>query len=660
MNSLCLVMIVKNEEKNICRLLDTLYPLIDTFSICDTGSTDNTMSTIQKYFQKKNINGNLYSHPFQNFEYNRNWILQKSIGMSDFLLLLDADMSFCVTGFDKTKLDKNCYYQLYQGTECFSYLNTRIVPSHPEINYVGVTHEYLSVPCFFKKKVIPKTKCFIYDYGDGGCKTDKFQRDIQLLEKSFSENPKNTRTIFYLANSYYDVKNYSEAIKYYQKRIELRGWKEEIWYSHYRLGHIYKILKQYMKAVHYWLECIHFNPHRIENIYEIIKLYRVQEKYQIAYSFYKMALNMIPTDLSVYHQCLFFHNSVYDYELDYEFSIIAYYNQEDNIQKPFLNIIRFTDKFTKNMLCNYKYYNNKLTNIFCVDFSETIEIENLGTFHSSSGCLVEEDKNGYMFLVRYVNYKISPNGTYSDNKNIISIYKLYSLNSFFEIIDFKMINIPKKNDFKYFYVGDEDIRLFPWKDHIHFIGTTFINDSTKTKICVGVGETKEIQQKQDIVLQPIYRSSFPLEQCEKNWVYCPFQNKLHIIYKWFPLQICYLNGRTLKLIKEIEMPNLFKIIRGSSCGFVKENEIWFVTHVVSHETPRNYYHVFVVFDLEMNLLRYTSLLKFSDKPIEYVLSIVVTDNTVIIPYSIMDGQTKIATFDRDYIERFFTTKTKID
>ena len=40
--SICLNMIVKNESAIIRRLFDSVLPIIDTYCICDTGSTDNT------------------------------------------------------------------------------------------------------------------------------------------------------------------------------------------------------------------------------------------------------------------------------------------------------------------------------------------------------------------------------------------------------------------------------------------------------------------------------------------------------------------------------------------------------------------------------------------------------------------------------------------
>jgi glycosyltransferase involved in cell wall biosynthesis len=46
-------MIVKNESKIITRLLKSLEQLIDSYCICDTGSTDNTIEIIENFFLDK-------------------------------------------------------------------------------------------------------------------------------------------------------------------------------------------------------------------------------------------------------------------------------------------------------------------------------------------------------------------------------------------------------------------------------------------------------------------------------------------------------------------------------------------------------------------------------------------------------------------------------
>jgi hypothetical protein len=124
------------------------------------------------------------------------------------------------------------------------------------------------------------------------------------------------------------------------------------------------------------------------------------------------------------------------------------------------------------------------------------------------------------------------------------------------------------------------------------------------------------------------------------------------------LQLCKIdNNNVLNIINEIKMPKIFSHVRGSSCGFkyLKNicnnlNEIWFITHIVSYENPRHYYHIIVVFDESMNLLRYSAPFKFEGEPIEYSLSIVVNDQQVLINYSTWDRTTKIAIYDKKYID----------
>ena len=62
--TLCLNMIVKNESNIIQRLLDSVVDIIDTYCICDTGSTDNTIEIITNYFNNKNIQGKIVQEPF--------------------------------------------------------------------------------------------------------------------------------------------------------------------------------------------------------------------------------------------------------------------------------------------------------------------------------------------------------------------------------------------------------------------------------------------------------------------------------------------------------------------------------------------------------------------------------------------------------------------
>ena len=220
--TLCLNMIVKNESKIITRLFDSVSDIIDSYCICDTGSTDNTVSLITEYFDKKGIPGKVVVEPFKNFCHNRNVALQACLGMSDYVLLLDADMILETKNFKKEALINAKSFHILQGNDLFYYQNMRIFQNNGLYKYVGVTHEYIDTPPGNTTGGFKKDELFIRDIGDGGSKGDKFERDIRLLLDGIKEEPNNVRYYFYLANSYHDSGRFAEAINVYKKRIQLK------------------------------------------------------------------------------------------------------------------------------------------------------------------------------------------------------------------------------------------------------------------------------------------------------------------------------------------------------------------------------------------------------------------------------------------------------
>ena len=74
--TLCLNMIVKNESKIIRRLLKSTLKWIDSYCICDTGSTDNTVEISETFYKENNIQGKIVYEPFQDFGYNRSFALK--------------------------------------------------------------------------------------------------------------------------------------------------------------------------------------------------------------------------------------------------------------------------------------------------------------------------------------------------------------------------------------------------------------------------------------------------------------------------------------------------------------------------------------------------------------------------------------------------------
>jgi tetratricopeptide (TPR) repeat protein len=668
--TLCLNMIVKNESKIITRLFDSVLPIIDCYCICDTGSTDNTVKIITDYFSSKGVPGKVVFEPFKNFAHNRTFALQACVGLSDYVLLLDADMILEIKKFDKSLLKLADSFKILQGNENLHYQNMRIVRNNGLYKYLGVTHEYIDTPgnntCFDMDKNV----LFINDIGDGGAKSDKFERDIRLLTEGIKQEPNNVRYYFYLANSYHDNGKYELAIENYKKRIEFGGWKEEVWYSYYRIGSCYKNIGNFGEALNSWLNGFEFYPERLEALYEIIHYYRINSKNKLSYSFYEMAKKILDKNLDR-STCLFLHNDVYTYKLYYEYILFSYYNGCRNINDEVINVLNNCKDHntTNNVLVNMKFYKDCLKPMTKVNLDNSVEINLNGVetkFYSTSSCIIQnpdKSKNSYLMNVRYVNYYINDEGRYLNcEKYIATTNKFIELDKNFNILHEKMFNLGFEDRL---YVGVEDVRLFydNSTNKMLFIGTGFHRNN---KIAIVSGD---YNLEKDLLEHKELKVTFANSDCEKNWVFVNYKNSNHIIYNWHPLNICKINENNNEIysVEKREMPYIFSRARGSTCGFnytytkplnnggnisieVEETEIWFVVHIVAYEQPRNYYHVIVVFDENLKLLRYSAPFKFEGECIEYCLGIVVEDDRVLMTYSTWDRTTRIGVYDKKYID----------
>ena len=284
-------MIVKNEQNTIERLLNSVRTIIDYWVICDTGSTDRTKDIIIEFFKKHQINGELIDTKWKNFGLNRTEAYEYAKkafdydkNKSNYILFLDADMVLENKNFNKESLTKDVYY-LIQSNNILEYQNVRLINTSIECKIIGSTHEYYDYDQNCSQELLNTLK--INDIGDGGSKEDKFERDIKLLKEDLEKNPNDTRTLFYLANSYRDSLQYDLAIETYLKKIQIGGWDEETWNSYYTIGNIY-YTQDNSKCIDYYLQAYNYRPSRAEPIYQIVKYYREKENYNLCYLFDKI------------------------------------------------------------------------------------------------------------------------------------------------------------------------------------------------------------------------------------------------------------------------------------------------------------------------------------------------------------------------------------
>ena len=680
-------MIVKNESKVIRRLLSSVVNLIDSYCICDTGSTDNTVDLIETFFREHDIPGKITREPFRDFAHNRSFSLKAAEDLpADYILLLDADMVLQLhEDVDKFKqsLTKD-YYHIFQGSDAFYHKNTRIIKNRIGASYWGVTHEYVKTPEGATFELLDKSRVFIHDIGDGGAKADKFERDIRLLKQGLVDYPNNDRYTFYLANSYKDHGDNELAIETYKKRIELGGWMEEVWYSYYNIGRCYRNLGDMVNAVHWWLEAYQYFPKRIENLYEIITYYRGQGKPQLAYLFYCMALKQLllhPTP-----DYLFLQKDVYEYKLNYEFSIIGYYCNVDGYDMPriclkVLNCPYTEDSIARNVLSNYKFYAKTLKSIsFPMEDRVQKVLKSIGSakdgFFTSTPSLCWMGKDRLAVCVRYVNYYINERGGYENKQNIETRNRL-------AIIDTRTWMKLSEWDMEYdrsldgLYVGLEDVRLFNHGgtllynanrglgrhkilvEHGQVIGDCASNNADHGQVigdCASNNDSNsnsnsDSNQEQQTSPRSGLIFAEGQKDVEKNWVLFEDANgQKKCIYGWSDLTIGDLVQNPVEYVESesepdsddedqvvrrkpgdfffrkthsIPSPALFRQVRGSTNGIRVNDEIWFMVHLVSYEDRRYYYHMIIALDpATYAIRRYTTPFTLEGEKVEYTLGFV--------------------------------------
>jgi FkbM family methyltransferase len=315
-------MIVKNETAIIERCLAAAAPHIDCYVICDTGSTDATVEIIRKFFDRRGIPGRITSTIFRNFEQARNEALDAARNSDlefDYILLCDADMELVAVrpGY-KDELEEPAYWVAQQTVSGdLEYHNLRLLRRDANARYRGVTHEYLDVPGVSQRNF---DGIQFLDHAAGANRANKFERDIALLVNGIEQEPNNTRYVFYLANSYFDLGDTVKALEMYQRRMTMGGWNEELFYSCYRAGVCQQRLDRGAEMITGLLETFEQFPHRAEPLHVIALHYQRKNRHRLAFHVAEMGAR-----ITLPASALFVEPEVYTWRLLDIMAVSLYY-----------------------------------------------------------------------------------------------------------------------------------------------------------------------------------------------------------------------------------------------------------------------------------------------------------------------------------------------
>lgn len=304
---LVVIAMIRNEAAVIGPTLEPYVKAgIQDFLVYDTGSTDNTVAVTQKFFKEHQTqHAYIEQGEFVDFATSRNRALdlaEQRFPKADFFLFIDAE--WYVTGvrelitFCKQHVhDTEPVYLIRITDNNTDFYTTRLIRRTAHTRFVGAVHEMLDQKAKVK---VPVPVYFAWrpsDYGNEKTKK-RWERDLKLLTAAYKKDPKNLRTLFFLAQTYHGLGNLKQAYAQYEKYTKISVDLEETYLALYRLGILAEELSK--SDVHYtwamardhYLTAYMICPHRAEPLVQLALHYYNSKELPLCYIFARRACEL--------------------------------------------------------------------------------------------------------------------------------------------------------------------------------------------------------------------------------------------------------------------------------------------------------------------------------------------------------------------------------
>jgi glycosyltransferase involved in cell wall biosynthesis len=293
--SICLNMIVRNEAHIVHEVLDAVAPYIDYWVIVDTGSDDDTPEVIRNHLAGLGIPGELHERPWRNFGHNRTEALELAQGHGDYIWVMDADDTIVGT-IEFTDLTNDVYaMRIGEADEdnFFVYSRPMLFRDGAPVRYVGALHEYAVCEAPYSHGLLDGDYYVLCRHLGGREGEQKYQRDRDVLLAEVERNPDDTRSIYYLAQTLFVLKEFAEAQKWYARRAELGGYREEVFCAMFRIAQTMdKLGTPWPEVQDAYLRAWEFSPHRAEPLFYVGRHYRDIGRYRLGYLFSRLAAEL--------------------------------------------------------------------------------------------------------------------------------------------------------------------------------------------------------------------------------------------------------------------------------------------------------------------------------------------------------------------------------
>lgn len=451
-NLIHLCMIVKDAGDGFRDILEKNLQYIDEWTILDTGSTDNTVEIIKDVLKTKK--GTLYEEPFMGFRESRNRCLELVGQSCKFSIMLDD--TYILKGnvrefLNILRSDQFAdSYNIFVDSNENVYGSNRILKTDRKLKYIYKIHEIIQD---YNNVVVqlPLNEMSIDDIPSEYMRqrtSKRKQYDLELLHETFNENTEIPRTLYYITQTYCEMRMWNEAFEYAKKRIEHpnEGYREEITDCYLICGNIaeQEFKWEWEKCEEIYLNCYNHDKSRADALY-CIGTHYIGQNINTAYEYLKKAfeLDISPTATSnlrvnIYNKLLPFILTSICYQVgDHKLGQQAAekylkYNQKDQTILSFLNIFKLLNS-EKNNKNSIKKDNKKDILCFVAD----------GGFNNWSGSSINNEGVGgsetYIIEMSRNIAKITNYDVYvfckTDNDEVFENVKYRNLNKYIEFLN---------------------------------------------------------------------------------------------------------------------------------------------------------------------------------------------------------------------------------
>lgn len=288
-------MIVRDEAASIVKVLESVKPDIDHWTILDTGSTDGTQDLVRGVLG--NVPGSLHEEPFVDFATTRNRALELAGQRCTFALMMSGD-EVLVGGvalrtflYDKAA-DPAGAYQVELALGQLRFNQSRVTRTDGGWRYVFPVHELLVPPTgewAAPRDVVPG--CHVLHERTKPETPEKYLQHAQLLRRYLKDHPKEPRCTFYLAQSLKDAGRYDDAIDVADQRIAIdAGNRAEVFAAHMvKAWSAARGGRRWSEVQGYLLAAYAHDPTRAEPLFEIGAHWRGLERHAVAYLYLSRA-----------------------------------------------------------------------------------------------------------------------------------------------------------------------------------------------------------------------------------------------------------------------------------------------------------------------------------------------------------------------------------